>query len=100
MNCVRCGIPLTNISISDEGGMKHPRCYHLDHPYKPKQTLGEVLSNGYDMVLARDLVLRYTSPHIASLIIEEFNQVMQERYLRQLTVRIQTTNTEAEEQSK
>lgn len=80
MNCSRCNDPIGSISIGDDAGPSHPRCYHLAHPYVPKQTLREVLNNGDDRVLARQLVEEYMPLDRQRLLIAEFNAIMQARY--------------------
>ena len=71
--------------IGDEGGYYHPRCYHLAHPFIPVGTVDAIVYNSADCVLARQLCVRYIDPVRADAMIEEFNRIMQARWLLRIS---------------
>jgi hypothetical protein len=84
MNCAKCGLPIDTAYTSDEGCLKHRRCYWIDHPYVPKTTLAQVLSNNDDQVTARALVSKYIGAKTGRIIVNEFNRLMAETYKRRI----------------
>jgi len=84
MNCIRWGELLVDIYISDVGGISHPKCYYLAHPFVRKTTVVEVLASVDDCVLARNLVVKCVTPSDARAIVKEFNFIMQEQWRRRV----------------
>ena len=72
--CTYCGGALEGIWVSALGNKKaHPHCFEQHHPPEKVTKLEQLLLGTQDPVLAAQVVCTYVSPHIAQLILSEFN---------------------------
>lgn len=75
VRCQNC-CSVTSIFRTSRYGSLCPACYKTLFPYKEAGTFGEVLANGDDQVLVRDLLKKYVPDTIQQKILREFNDIM------------------------
>lgn len=85
--CSECNHPILNSEMfimTDGGSVTHSRCYHIANPPRVRETFSEVLCNGDDQVIVRELLIQLVPPHEQRQIIALFNHNMKERHVRRI----------------
>lgn len=80
--CEHCEKPVGASWINSDGARMHPICYRLKYPFTPRLTFMDVLLNGEDQVIVRELLHHKVPQDVKDEIVILFNKVMSGRHAR------------------
>lgn len=79
-NCAECGEVLGGLMVGSAKGWLCERCHYIANPFQPYRSFSEVLGQGDDQVIVRQLLKELVPHDVKCKIAAKFNERMEMKY--------------------